>query len=94
VNELIERLQARAQRQHPRITREIRAAIEPYLPPSLRNESLSRLALAFVTSTPGVSCVLCGMRNEAYVADALGVMTLPTVPDVVAVAQALETTAG
>jgi aryl-alcohol dehydrogenase-like predicted oxidoreductase len=93
VNELIERLQARAQRQNPGITGEIRAAIEPYLPPSLRNESLSRLALAFVASTPGVSCVLCGMRNEAYVADALGVMTLPPLPDVMAVARALGTTA-
>jgi uncharacterized protein len=94
VNGLIEHLQARAQRHDTqRVVREIRAAIEPYLPPSLRNESLSRIALDFATSSPGVSCVLCGMRNEAYVADALGVMTLPPLPDVVAVAGALRSPA-
>jgi uncharacterized protein len=89
LNELTERLQDRAQRPSPRVGAEIRATIEPALPAELRGESLSRLALDFVASTPGVSCVLCGMRTEAYVADALGVMTLPSVPDVAAVAAAL-----
>ena len=63
--------------------------MQPFLPPALMNESLSRLALDFVASTPGVGCVLCGMRHPAYVEDAAGLMTLPPVPDVRAVAAAL-----
>lgn len=72
----------------PRAADLIRAAIEPHLPLELRGESLSRLALDFVASTPGVTCVLNGMRNPAYVADAVGMMTLLPIPDVTAVARA------
>jgi aryl-alcohol dehydrogenase-like predicted oxidoreductase len=86
---LIERLQDRATRQDPRLAASIRAAIEPHLPPALRQESLSRLAIDFVASTPGVTCVLNGMRHPSYVQDAVGVMTLPPIPDPVAVALAL-----
>lgn len=89
LNALLERLQARAQGPDPRTAARIRAALEPVLPPELRNESLSRIALDFVASTPSVSCVLNGMRHPAYVADAVGVMDLPPLPDVVAAARAL-----
>ena len=68
---------------------QIRAAIAPQLPTELRQESLSRLAMSFVASTPGVACVLNGMRHPAYVEDAAGVMALPPIPDVTAVARAL-----
>ena len=89
VNELIEPLQARASRQDPQVGEQIRAAISPALPPALHAESLSRIALDFVASTPGVSCVLCGMRQPSYVEDAVGVMALPPIPDVTAVARRL-----
>jgi aryl-alcohol dehydrogenase-like predicted oxidoreductase len=89
LNELLERLQARVQQQDPRLAARIRAAISPHLPSELRDESLSRLALDFVASSPNVSCVLNGMRHPSYVADAVGVMSLPPIPDVTAVAQAL-----
>ena len=89
LNALVEPLQARASRQDARVGEQIRAAILPYLPPALHAESLSRLALGFVASTPGVSCVLCGMRHPAYVEDAVGVMALPAIPDVAAVARGL-----
>jgi aryl-alcohol dehydrogenase-like predicted oxidoreductase len=89
LNALVEPLQARATRQDARVGEQIRAAIQPHLPLDLWTESLSRLALDFVASTPGVSCVLCGMRHSTYVADAAGILTLPPVPDVVAIAQAL-----
>ena len=72
----------------PRAATLIRRALEPHLPPGLGGESLSRLALDFVASTPGVTSVLNGMRQPAYVADAVGVMRLPPIPDVVAVAAA------
>lgn len=89
LNALVERLHARAQAQDPRIAADIRAALEPHLPPALRRESLSRLALNFVVSSPGVTSVLNGMRHPAYVRDAVGVMTLPPFPDVTAAALAL-----
>jgi aryl-alcohol dehydrogenase-like predicted oxidoreductase len=89
VNALIEPLQARAMRQDPQITEQIRAAISGHLPEPLRAESLSRIALGFVASTPGVSSVLCGMRQPAYVEDAVAVMTMPPILDLRSVAGAL-----
>ncbi|MGE3273218.1 MAG: hypothetical protein AB7P40_31085, partial [Chloroflexota bacterium] len=89
LNALVEPLQARASRQDSRVVEQIRRTIQPYLPLELWNESLSRVAMDFVASTPGVTCVLNGMRHPLYVADGLGVMTLPPVPDVTAVARAL-----
>lgn len=89
LNGLVEPLQVRATRQDARVGEAIRAAIQPHLPPELAEASLSRLAMNFVASTPGVTCVLNGMRHPGYVADAVGVMTLPPVPDVKAVAKTL-----
>jgi hypothetical protein len=89
LNGLVEPLQARATRQPPQVAAQIRRSIEPHLPPELRGESLSRIALDFVASTPGVTCVLNGMRHPAYVADTAGVLDLPAIPDVVVTARAL-----
>jgi uncharacterized protein len=89
LNALVEPLQARASRQDSQIGEQIRAAIQSQLPAALQGESLSRIALDFVASTHGVTTVLCGMRHPAYVDDAVGVMSLPPVPDVAAVARAL-----
>ena len=75
-------------RQHPRLAAQVRAVLEPRLPPGLRGESLSRLAIDFVASSPGVTSVLNGMRDPAYVADAVGVMRLPPLRDVSALARA------
>jgi hypothetical protein len=89
LNGLVEPLQARASRQDSRLAEQIRAAIQPALPPDLRNESLSRIALDFVASTPGVSTVLCGMRHPAYVEDATGLTRLSPIADVTVVASAI-----
>jgi aryl-alcohol dehydrogenase-like predicted oxidoreductase len=89
VNALIEPLQARATRQDPQVAEQIRSAIRPHLPEPLRGESLSRIALDFAASTPGVSSVLCGMRQPAYVEDAVAVMSLPPILDLRSVAWAL-----
>ena len=48
--------------------------IDPLLPESRRAESLSRKALWILTGTPGVTCVLNGMRTPQYVDDALAVL--------------------
>jgi aryl-alcohol dehydrogenase-like predicted oxidoreductase len=89
LNELIEPLQNRASRQSPNVAAQIRSSIQGALPDVLRDETLSRIALDFVASSPGVSCVLCGMRQPAYVEDAAGVLALPALADVSSVASAL-----
>ncbi len=53
---------------------DVHARIDPFLPPSYRAESLSRKALAVLTNTKGVTCVLNGMRRQSYVDDSLGAL--------------------
>jgi uncharacterized protein len=64
-------------------------AIDPLLPAERRGEPLSRKALWIAVSTPGVSCVLNGMRRVAYVDDALGILPWPPLADVAAVYRAI-----
>jgi len=56
---------------------EIHTRLDPFLPPAYRKESLSRKALAVLANTPGVTCVLNGMRQQGYVEDSLGAMGSP-----------------
>ena len=49
--------------------------IDPLLPESRRAESLSRKSLWILAGTPGVTCVLNGMRTPQYVDDALAVLS-------------------
>ncbi len=67
----------------------VATALDPLLPPERRAESLSRKALWVLASTPGVSCVLNGMRTPGYVDDALGILSWPALPDALAVYRAL-----
>ncbi|MCH7715998.1 MAG: DUF255 domain-containing protein [Gemmatimonadetes bacterium] len=59
-----------ARAQSEAVTSKIHTAI-PELP---TGETLSRNALWVVASTPGVTCVLNGMRSVEYVRDAIGIM--------------------
>jgi aryl-alcohol dehydrogenase-like predicted oxidoreductase len=43
--------------------------------------TLSQKALRAVRSTPGVTCVLVGMRREEYVADVLAELRRPIIQD-------------
>jgi aryl-alcohol dehydrogenase-like predicted oxidoreductase len=45
-------------------------------------QTLSQMAINTLRSLPNLSCVLVGMRQEAYVTDALGVLDLPPVDGV------------
>ena len=56
-------------------------AIDPLLPQDRRGATLSQKALAVLCSTPGVTCVLLGMRQTDYVEDALAVLSQPPLPD-------------
>jgi uncharacterized protein YyaL (SSP411 family)/aryl-alcohol dehydrogenase-like predicted oxidoreductase len=71
-------------------TAAIAAAMDPLLPDSRRRESLSRKALWVLVSTPGVTCVLTGMRTAAYVEDALAVLEWESVPAVRPIYQRLK----
>ena len=52
--------------------------------------SLSQRALNFVTSSPGVSVVLNGMKREEYVEDAMGVMEVPDFAQPLALIESVE----
>jgi aryl-alcohol dehydrogenase-like predicted oxidoreductase len=62
--------------------------LDPLLPAHRRTESLSRKALWILTSTPGVSCVLNGMRSVPYVEDSINVMQWEPISDPVAIFRA------
>jgi hypothetical protein len=59
----------------------ITAPVIALLPEADRDEPLARLALRALVSTPGVSCVLLGMRQPRYVDDALAVLAEPPLAD-------------
>ncbi len=63
-------------------TQAVAAALDPLLPPPRGGESLSRKVLWILASTPGVTCVLNGMRTPQYVNDALEVLRWEPLKDV------------
>ena len=71
-------------------TASVSAILDPLLPESRRKESLSRKALWILTSTPGVTCVLNGMRTPTYADDSLGIMGWEPLTEVLRVFNALE----
>jgi aryl-alcohol dehydrogenase-like predicted oxidoreductase len=72
--EAIERSRANAAR--------LSAILDPLLPEARRKESLSRKALWVLTSTPGVTSVLNGMRSPEYVRDSMGILQWAGLSDV------------
>jgi hypothetical protein len=63
-------------------TASVSAVLDPLLPEARRKESLSRKALWVLASTPGVTCVLNGMRSPAYAEDSLAILRWEPVPAV------------
>ena len=59
----------------------IRRAVAAAGPDWAEEGTLSQKAVRAVRSTPGVSCVLVGMRREAYVADVLAELRRPIKQD-------------
>jgi hypothetical protein len=70
-------------------TAAISRTLESFLPMAKLGEPLSRKALWVLASTPGVTCVLNGMRTPAYVADSMTVLGWPPLPDARKVYEAL-----
>ncbi len=67
----------RSQAQTERVAR----MIDPLLPTSHRTASLSQKMLWLLTSTPGVTCVLNGMRAPKYVEDSLAILKWEPITD-------------
>lgn len=55
----------------------IQQALDGHLSDGEKMLTLSQKALNFVTSSPGVSVVLNGMKRKEYVRDAMGIMSAP-----------------
>jgi aryl-alcohol dehydrogenase-like predicted oxidoreductase len=70
--------------------RRVAAVIDRFLPVDKRNESLSRKALWIVSRTPGVTCVLTGMRSRTYVEDARGILSWGELPGVSKIYEAVK----
>jgi hypothetical protein len=79
----------RAARQSQAVSEQVAAAINPHLTLARKGESLSRKALWTLASTPGVTCVLLGMRRPEYVTDAMAILGWPPLPDVRPVYEAI-----
>jgi len=88
---LLAALEGRAAARSQVVSDTIARAIDPHLPLRAQDESLSRKSLWVVASTPGVTCVLNGMRARPYVEDATGVLGWPPLDDPLAVYEAVRT---
>ncbi|HEU4684722.1 MAG TPA: aldo/keto reductase [Nitrospira sp.] len=69
--------------------RAVASVIDPLLPASKRDQSLSRKALWIVSRTPGVTCVLNGMRSRIYVEDSSATLAWGELPDVQTIYEAV-----
>ncbi|MFA5027405.1 MAG: aldo/keto reductase [Candidatus Methylomirabilota bacterium] len=87
---LLDAMRVRAARHSQAASNRIAAALNPHLPLARRSEPLSRKALWALASTPGVSCVLLGMRHPSYVADGLEILAWPPHPDPTKLYRAVE----
>ena len=67
-------IRGRCSRQSRLVSLSLTKRLAPFLPGELHGESLSRKAIAVLVNTPGISCVLNGMRDPDYVIDSLGVL--------------------
>jgi hypothetical protein len=81
LHKMLRELRRRASQRSRKELTAVSGALDPVLPGDSRGEGLARKALWVVASTPGVSSVLVGMRSEAYVRDALGVLEWPALSD-------------
>ncbi len=89
LDKLLGAMRAKAAEKSRARTARIVQTIDPLLPEARRGETLSRKALWALTSEPGVTSVLVGMREQAYVDDALGIAGWGALEDVAAVFEAV-----
>ena len=68
----------------------IQQALEQHLSNDEKRLTLSQKALNFVTSSPGASVVLNGMKREEYVPDAMDIMNVPDFAEPLALIERVE----
>jgi hypothetical protein len=78
---LLQAFHIQAARQSQAASNRVTAVLNPHLPLIRRGEPLSRKALWVLTSTPGVSTVLLGMRHPDYVSDGMEILKWPPLGD-------------
>ena len=74
-------------------TAAVARAIDPLLPEARRQDTLSRKALWILAGTPGVTCVLNGMRTPHYTDDSLAILRWEPVKDVIRLYEQMKTVA-
>jgi hypothetical protein len=74
-------------------TAAVARAIDPLLPEAHRQDTLSRKALWILAGTPGVTCVLNGMRTQHYTDDSLAILRWEPLKDVIRVYEQMKTVA-
>jgi aryl-alcohol dehydrogenase-like predicted oxidoreductase len=89
---LVRTFRAQAARQGQATSDAVSARLNPHLPILRTGESLSRKAVWVLASTPGVSCVLLGMRHPDYVADGMEILRWAPLADVRPIYQAMQDT--
>jgi uncharacterized protein YyaL (SSP411 family)/aryl-alcohol dehydrogenase-like predicted oxidoreductase len=77
LEDLLRELRRQAAQRSQATNATLGAGIDLLMPQEKRGETLSRKALWVASSTPGVTCVLNGMRSVAYVEDSLGILGWP-----------------
>ncbi|HEU5406769.1 MAG TPA: aldo/keto reductase, partial [Nitrospira sp.] len=75
-------------------TEQVARTIDPLLPTAHRAASLSQKMLWLLTSTPGVTCVLNGMRVPKYVEDSSAILKWEPITDTRPIYEAAMTLAG
>lgn len=77
LDSLLQVFRGQAARQSQATSDAVATEVTQHLPLLRAGESLSRKALWVLASTPGVSCVLLGMRHPAYVSDGMAILGWP-----------------
>ncbi|MCM2255520.1 MAG: DUF255 domain-containing protein [Vicinamibacteria bacterium] len=78
---LLDAVRARAMARSRETLAPVRAALLRHAPAAASSAPTSQLALAALLAAPGVSCVLVGMRQPAWVKDAMAAPGLPVPAD-------------
>jgi uncharacterized protein YyaL (SSP411 family)/aryl-alcohol dehydrogenase-like predicted oxidoreductase len=78
---LLKALQREAAERSRLRAEELHRSLNPLLPETKRSASLSQKALWILASTPGITSVLNGMREPAYVDDAMAILQWEPLPD-------------
>ncbi len=77
LDETLETFRNEAHQRSQKVSDRVTAKLDPLLPESWRAAPLSQKALGVLIHTPGVSCVLNGMRRPDYVHDSMQSPKLP-----------------